>query len=137
VDAQTMRHLAESARVAHLSTVSADGQPHVVPVCFALIDEVAYSAVDHKQKQTTHLRRIANVTATGHACLLVDHYREDWSTLWWVRLDGRGRVVHDPQEVERALTSLRDKYQQYAEIPPTGPVLALDVARWIGWSAAE
>jgi PPOX class probable F420-dependent enzyme len=136
VDAQTMRHLAESARVGHLGTAGVDGQPHVVPVCFVLIDEIAYTAVDHKPKRTTQLRRIANVTATGHACLLVDQYREDWSSLWWVRLDGHGRVVDDPHEAAPALAGLRDKYRQYAELPPTGPVLALDVTRWSGWSAA-
>jgi PPOX class probable F420-dependent enzyme len=68
--------------------------------------------------------------------LLVDHYREDWSALWWVRLDGRGRVVDGPDEAARAVDGLRDKYPQYADLPPTGPVIALDVTRWSGWSAA-
>jgi PPOX class probable F420-dependent enzyme len=131
-----MRQLAESARVGHLGTVTAEGLPHVVPVCFVLIHEIAYTAVDHKPKRTTQLRRIANVTATGHACLLVDRYSEDWSALWWVRLDGRGRVVNDPDEVAQALAGLRDKYRQYAELPPAGPVLAVDVTRWSAWSAA-
>jgi PPOX class probable F420-dependent enzyme len=130
-----MRELVESARVGHLSTVGADGRPHVVPVCFSLVDQVAYSAVDHKPKRSTRLRRIANVTATGHACLLVDHYSEDWSALWWVRLDGHGRVVDDPREQEHALAGLRAKYRQYGELSPTGPVLAVDVTRWSGWSA--
>jgi PPOX class probable F420-dependent enzyme len=136
VDAQTMRQLAQSARVGHLGTAGVDGQPHVVPVCFVLVDDVAYTAVDHKPKRTTQLRRIANLAATGHACLLVDHYREDWSSLWWVRLDGHGRVVDDPHEVGRAIAGLQGKYRQYADLPPTGPVLALDVTRWSGWSAA-
>jgi PPOX class probable F420-dependent enzyme len=136
VDAQTMRHLVESARVGRLGTVSADGQPHVVPICFVLTDKTVYTAVDHKPKRTTHLRRIANLTATGHASLLVDHYSEDWSALWWVRLDGHGRVVEDPGERERALSALSGKYQQYAEQPPIGPVLAVDVTRWTGWSSA-
>jgi PPOX class probable F420-dependent enzyme len=137
VDAQTMREFVESARVGHLSTVSADGRPHVVPICFALVDQVAYTAVDHKPKRSTRLRRIDNMTATGHACLLVDQYSDDWASLWWVRLDGRGRVVDDPQELSGALAALGVKYQQYAERPPTGPVLAIDVVRWSGWSAAE
>ena len=132
-----MRQHVVSARVGHLGTAGVDGQPHVVPVCFVLIDEIAYTAVDHKPKRTTQLRRLANVTATGHACLLVDHYREDWSSLWWVRLDGHGRVVEDPSEVARALAGLQDKYRQYAELAPTGPVLAVDVTRWSSWSAAE
>jgi PPOX class probable F420-dependent enzyme len=81
------------------------------------------------------LRRIANLQQTGEACLLVDEYAEDWSTLWWVRLDGRGRVVEDPAEVARATAALVDKYPQYRQRPPAGPVIALDITGWRGWSA--
>lgn len=134
-----MRGLVEPARVGHLGTVGADGRPHVVPVCFAVLgsggSEVAYTAVDHKPKRGTRLRRVTNLTETGAGCLLVDSYAEDWSALWWVRLDGRGRVVHDPDEAGRGLDALIAKYEQYAAQPPTGPVLALDITRWSGWSA--
>ena len=131
-----MRSVVEAARVARLATVSAEGRPHLVPVCFALLGEVAYTAVDHKPKRGTRLRRIANIEATGHACLLVDHYTEDWSALCWVRLDCRGRVVTDPHERAPAIAALVDKYRQYVDHPPSGPLIALDIARWSGWSAA-
>jgi PPOX class probable F420-dependent enzyme len=130
-----MRGLVERARIAHLATVAADGQPHIVPVCFVLSDEIVYSAVDRKPKRGSRLRRMVNIEATGHACLLVDHYSEDWSQLWWVRLDGRGRVVSDPAEAARATSALIGKYQQYAGQTPAGPVLAMDIARWSSWSA--
>lgn len=130
-----MRQLVESARVGHLATVGAERHPHIVPVCFALEGDIAYTAVDHKPKRSTRLRRIDNLMATAQACLMVDEYSEDWSTLWWVRLDGHGRVADDPDEVSRALRALGTKYVQYAEQPPTGPVLAMDVTRWSGWSA--
>ncbi len=130
-----MRHLAASARVGHLGTTSSDGVPHVVPVCFALVGDTAYTAVDHKPKRTTQLRRIANVEATGRACLLIDEYDEDWSRLWWVRLDGGGRIVDEAQELAVALASLTTKYPQYAQQPPLGPVLALEITRFSGWSA--
>ena len=131
-----MRQLAESARVGHLGTISADGQPHVVPVCFVLVGETAYSAVDQKPKRTTQLRRIANVTATGHACLLVDQYSEDWTALWWVRADGVARVLApEDEEAVRAVDRLVARYAQYREARPHGPVLAVDVDRWSGWSA--
>jgi PPOX class probable F420-dependent enzyme len=136
VDAQLMRRLAESARVGHLGTVSAEGRPHIVPVCFVIIGETAYSAVDHKPKRTALLQRIANLAATGHACLLVDHYADDWSALWWVRLDGHGRVVSDPGEATQSLAGLRNKYPQYAQLPASAPVLAVDVTHWSGWTAA-
>jgi PPOX class probable F420-dependent enzyme len=132
-----MRRLVEPARVARLATVDSSGRPHLVPVCFALLGETVYSAVDHKPKTTTRLRRIDNITATGQACLLVDRYSEDWSTLWWVRMDGRGYVVDDASEASAALVALTGKYRQYAENPPAGPILAVAVDRWTGWSATE
>ena len=135
MEERDIRRLAASARVGRLATVGADGRPHLVPVCFVLLGDTAYSAVDHKPKRSSRLRRLVNVEATGHTCLLADRYSEDWSTLWWVRLDGRARVVADPAEAGRAVAALVDKYIQYAERAPTGPVLAIDVSRWVGWSA--
>jgi PPOX class probable F420-dependent enzyme len=132
-----MRPLVEAARVARLGTVAADGAPHVVPVCFALLGDVAYSAADHKPKTTTRLRRFANVRATGRACLLIDEYHDDWSRLWWVRLDGRGSIVDDASQAATAVAALVSKYPQYAEKPPGGPVLAVTVTRWSGWAAAQ
>jgi len=131
-----MRRRVEAARVASLATVSADGRPHLVPICFALSGEVAYFAVDHKPKRSQRLRRIANLRATGVASILVDAYDEDWSALWWVRLDGRGRVVDDPDEKAAALAALAAKYPQYAERPPGGPVVAVEITAWSGWSAS-
>lgn len=131
-----MRQLVEAARVGRLATVDERGRPHLVPVCFALDGEVAYSAVDHKPKRGGRLRRLDNIAATGRTCLLVDEYQEDWSTLWWVRLDGHGRLVDDPAEADRAITTLMAKYRQYRDRPPRGPVLAVDVTRWSGWAGS-
>lgn len=130
-----MRRLVADARVARLATVSSDGVPHVVPICFTLAGDVVYSQVDHKPKTTPHLRRIENLVATHVACILVDHYEEDWSGLWWVRLDGTGRVVDDPEEAARASITLAAKYPQYRERPPAGPIVAVEVTRFSGWSA--
>lgn len=135
MDVQEMRRLVASARVARLATVDASGEPHLVPICFVLVDDVVCSAVDHKPKRGARLRRIANLEATGRASVLVDVYHEDWSDLWWVRLDGAGRVVSSADERERALDALASKYQQYALLPPEGPVLAVDIERWRGWRA--
>jgi PPOX class probable F420-dependent enzyme len=97
---------------------------------------VVYNAVDHKPKRSARLRRLANIEATGHACLLIDEYGEDWSSLWWVRLDGSGRIVGDPAEAARAVAALEAKYPQYRGRPPSGPVLAVTVDRWSGWSGS-
>ena len=130
-----MRRLVSLAPVARLATVRRDGRPHVVPICFVVVEEVVYSAVDDKPKRHRHLQRISNITATGTASLLVDEYDEDWSRLWWVRLDGKARLVDNTAETERAIHLLSGKYPQYRDEPPSGPVLAVDIERWVGWSA--
>ena len=130
-----MRRLVSTAPVGRLATVRRDGRPHVVPICFVVTNDVVYSAVDKKPKRHRHLQRISNVAATGAASLLIDEYDDDWSRLWWVRLDGRARLVDNTVEAERAIRLLCDKYPQYRDQPPSGPVLAVDVERWVGWSA--
>ena len=124
-----------SARVARLATIGEDGRPHLVPVTFAVVGNVIWSAVDEvKPKTTPRLRRLANVAAHPAVSLLADHYDDaDWSRLWWVRADGTGRVVtiDDALEPRQALCS---RYPQYATWPPTGPALAVDVERWVGWA---
>jgi PPOX class probable F420-dependent enzyme len=133
VEAAVMRARVADARVGRLGTVTGDGRPHLVPCCFALVGDTAYSAVDAKPKSTLALRRLANVRATGHASLLVDHYSDDWSALWWVRVDGDGRVVESGPERDAALEALAAKYEQYRRTPPPGPAVALDITRWRAW----
>ena len=135
MDSETMRRLVSTAPVGRLATVRRDGRPHVVPICFVVTNDVVYSAVDDKPKRHRHLQRISNVAATGAASLLIDEYDDDWSRLWWVRLDGRARLVDNAVEAERAILLLCNKYPQYRDQPPSGPVLAVDVERWVGWSA--
>ncbi len=123
-----------AARVARLATADAEGRPHLVAVVFAVHDDTVYSAVDAKPKRTTRLRRLDNVAANPAVSLLVDHYEDDWERLWWVRADGHGRVLEGEQpEARRAIAWLRERYPQQRA---TGAVLAVDVERWSGWSAA-
>ena len=122
----------EAERVARLATVGADGRPHVVPICFALEGDTLYTAVDEKPKSTRALRRLANIEANPQVEVVVDHWDEDWSRLWWVRLSGRAQVVdHDP----RALELLRAKYPQYREQPPQGPFVVVEVGSRREWRA--
>ena len=133
-----MRHRVAEARVGRLATVSSLLRPHVVPCCFVLSGEVLYSAIDAKPKSTRVPQRIRNLQAISSAALLVDHYSEDWQALWWIRLDGSGRVLEVPSrdlafESDRALELLAAKYQQYELEPPPGPVIAIDITRWQAW----
>jgi PPOX class probable F420-dependent enzyme len=138
IEPAAARSLFAAARVARLATVDQTGRPHLVPIVFAVEGETIYSAVDHKPKRTTALRRLANVVANPAVTLLVDHYDdEDWQALWWVRVDGVGRVVPPEQpEAREAVALLTAKYGQHRERPPAGPVLAIAVDRWSAWSAS-
>ena len=124
-----------TARVARLATTDADGRPHLVPIVFAIDGDTLYSAVDRKPKRSRRLRRIENARARPDVTVLVDHYEDDWSRLWWIRLRGSARVLDDGSEREHALALLRDKYPQYVVEPPEGPVLAIDVTERREWHA--
>jgi PPOX class probable F420-dependent enzyme len=127
-----------SARVARLATVDEHGAPHLVPIVFALDSERVYHAVDHKPKRTTALRRLDNIAADPRVSLLADEYDDDdWTRLWWARADGSARVLEPGCDESRsAIALLRERYVQYRDVPPSGPVVAIDVERWTGWRAA-
>jgi PPOX class probable F420-dependent enzyme len=125
-----------AARVARLATVSEQGQPHLVPCTFAVEGELIYSAVDGKPKSTTNLRRLRNIAVNPQVTVLTDHYADDWSALWWVRADGQATIIEDPLAMAAPITLLAARYPQYITSPPGGPVIAIRVSRWTGWSAA-
>jgi PPOX class probable F420-dependent enzyme len=123
-----------AARVAVLATVSPDGRPHLVPVTFALTGSVIVVAVDQKPKRTTDLARLRNIAGDDRVGVLAQHYEEDWTALWWVRADGRARVLTDAADRAEPVRRLSTKYPRYRDDPPEGPVIWIDVERWSGWS---
>ncbi len=131
-----MRRRLDQARVGHLATVGEGDRPHVVPICFIRISGTVYSAVDHKPKRSARLRRLANLESRPSCALLVDRYDDDWSQLWWIRIDGRGRLAEEHQESLAALDALASKYPQYVAQRPTGPVIAVDIDHWSSWSTS-
>lgn len=128
-----------SARVGRLASVRPDGRPHVVPFVFALVDEDEgfriYWAVDHKRKRSADVQRLRNLAANPAVELVVDGFDDDWDRLWWVRASGTSRTVEDPDERARGLEALGGKYRQYAERPPEGEMIVIDVAEITGWEA--
>lgn len=132
-----------AARVARLATADSGGRPHLVPVTFALLpstspgqaDELVV-AVDRKPKRSNDLKRLRNIRANQQVCLLVDHYADDWSRLWWVRADGEATVVERAADRPDAIERLRAKYAQYVADPLTGPLIVVAVRTWRGWVAS-
>ena len=121
------------ARVAHLATVREEGGPHIVPFVFELQGDTIYAIVDDKPKRTKNVMRLANIRSNPRVSVLVDHYDENWSKLWWVRADGEARVVEEGEDRDRVVSILTDKYEQYAEQPPTGPAIVIIVSEWRHW----
>jgi PPOX class probable F420-dependent enzyme len=121
------------ARVARLATVRPDRRPRLVPVVFAVTGDRILTTVDRKPKSTTALGRLADVAANPAVSLLVDEYRDDWTQLWWARADGVAWVTDATADL---LAPLATRYAQYHQDPPPGPVLVIEVARWVGWSFA-
>jgi PPOX class probable F420-dependent enzyme len=138
LDEAAARRLFGVARVARLATVDPSGRPHLVPLVFAVDSDSIYSVVDAKPKRSTALRRLANIAAEPRVSLLVDHYAEDWDQLWWARADGEARTVEFADDrAADAVRLLTERYPQYRLRPPLGPVLAVRVIRWTGWTSGD
>jgi len=131
---EEQRALVAAARVARLATLRADGTPRLVPITFVLLDGLVCSAVDEvKPKRSTRLARLDDLRRDPRAAVLVDHYAEDWTQLWWVRIDGEAAVHEAGELADRARAALAAKYTPYAADPPAGPVVVLTPQRWAGW----
>ncbi len=139
LDGAEARRRFAGARVARLASLVDAGHPHIVPVVFVVIDQHIYSAVDAKPKSTSALRRLDNIRVNPAVSLLTDHYADDdWEALWWSRADGDARVIGvDETEGVAAVDALVERYSQYREWRPDGPVLAVAVRKWSGWSASQ
>jgi PPOX class probable F420-dependent enzyme len=122
-----------ASRVARLATIRRDGRPRLVPVVFAVEGDRVLTAVDDKPKSSRRLARLADVALHPAVSLLVDHYAEDWTQLWWARADGNARVE---DVTPRLVAALQARYPQYRSDPPPGPALVVEVTRWVGWSVA-
>jgi PPOX class probable F420-dependent enzyme len=125
------------ASIASLGTTRESGSPHLVPITFAVDGETVYSMVDRKPKTTTALRRLANIAANPEVSLLVDNYEDDWTGLWWVRVDGSASVSDDVATVTAARTLLQSKYQQYSDQPPDGPAISIAITGVTWWEWAR
>ena len=130
-----MRRRVANSRSGSLATVGPDGRPHIVPFVFALKGDTLYWAVDQKPKRSPELQRLRNIRRDPRVGVLVDTYADDWSLLWWVRMNGTARILTEGDERARAVKALRGKYAHYCEQPLDDDVIAIDVEEWAGWSA--
>ena len=129
------RLLADERR-GHLGLLDGEGAPRVLPVTYAVFDGCVWSAVDHKPKRVegSELARVRWLRADPRSAFTVDRYDDDWDHLAWVQLLGATQVL----EAERhgaVLDALAERYPQYRERRPEGPLLRLRPERARCWRA--
>jgi PPOX class probable F420-dependent enzyme len=121
--------------VLRLATAGADGRPHLVPCTFAVDGSGRIViGIDNKPKASANLRRLRNISENPRVSLLVDHYADDWTQLWWVRADGTAAVAAAGAEQAGHWDLLRARYPQYEGQVLVGPVIVVSVERWSGWA---
>jgi PPOX class probable F420-dependent enzyme len=125
-------------RLAHLATADAGGAPHVVPICFALIEDSVYVAIDEKPKQNAdplRLRRLRNIAQNPRVAIVTDVYDDqDWTQLGFVLVRGSARILQAGAEHAQAVAALREKYPQYRGMAlAERPVIAADIEHVTAW----
>ena len=130
------RGFLDSHRVARFATADLGGQPHVVPICYAVSNDTAYFTIDEKPKRSTDkpLKRIRNLQQNPHVALVVDRYDEDWTRLGWVVVQGEAALLDNGEEHSKAQRLLKARYPQLDEMQISElPVIAIRIKRVVSW----
>lgn len=109
----TDRHLAT------LSTLSASGAIHAVPVGFTLHDGTAFVITSRTSQKVRNARR------SGHATLCQVEGAS------WITLIGQARVLEDAESIDLAVSRYAARYRQ-PRVNPERVALAIDVERMLG-----
>ncbi|MER5842383.1 MULTISPECIES: PPOX class F420-dependent oxidoreductase [Streptomyces] len=100
-DEEWREFVSHGTRTATLSTVRADGSPHVAPVWFVLDgDDVVFNTGGGTVKGR-------NLVRDGRVALCVDDDRPPFS---FVVLRGRARISEDPEDLVRWATRIAARY---------------------------
>lgn len=122
--------------VARLATADGQGQPHVLPICFVVIEDTVYFTIDEKPKSgdPRSLKRLRNIAENPQVAAIVDRYADDWGRLGWVMVRGRAEIIDQGEEHDRAQDALRTRYQPYREMDLADlPVVAIRIERVVRW----
>jgi PPOX class probable F420-dependent enzyme len=123
---QIPRELADSLLehwpVARLASADASGAPTALPIVFVHVRGYLWSPIDGKPKRDGEPARVQRIAKQPRVEILLDEYLDDWSQLWWLRVQGDARVITPPHperdpDVAPVLAALRAKYPQYQRTP--------------------
>ncbi len=102
-------------RVCRIATSSADGQPHLVPVCHVLAGGKLYIGSGDDGAKVRNLQANPKITVT------VDLYSDHWGSLKGVMVQGRAKLIERGPSFHRAKRKLYEKYPQYAKEAALSP----------------
>jgi PPOX class probable F420-dependent enzyme len=125
-----------TARVAHLATADAAGEPLVVPICFVFDGKHFFTPIDEKPKRVApaNLRRVKNIKENPRVCLVIDRYDENWRKLCHILIAGKARIVLRGSYHQKAIALLRRKYPQYRAMSlDRRPVIMIAPRRTVSW----
>ena len=134
------RGFLDSHRVARFATADLGGQPHVVPICYAVSSNTVYFTIDEKPKRSMDkpLKRIRNLQQNPHVALVVDRYDEDWTRLGWVMVQGEAALLDSGKERAKAQRLLKARYPQLNGMQIKGlPVIAIRIKHVISWGQLD
>ncbi len=123
--------------VVRLATVDDTGRPHIVATTFVVANDSIFSAIDSKPKRSRNLKRLHNIYVNPRVSVLADQYDDDWARLWWARADGTATVIEAEEDMAEPIRLLQEKYRQYRQDRPEGPVIVVTVDRWTGWAYGD
>lgn len=116
-----------------LATSHPDRGVDAVPVVFIVDGDWIVIPIDTvKAKSTTRLQRLQNIVADARVVVLVEHFEDDWTELWWVRANGRAIETGLTAEWHKAFAS---KYPQYEDDGTIASVMVVSVESVSGWAA--
>jgi PPOX class probable F420-dependent enzyme len=126
----------DAERVARLAYLDDDDRPRVLPIVFALADDAVWGVIDTKPKRAPEPARVRWLQRRPEVALCVDVYDDAWEQLAWVQLIGTVAqlALDDRPDV---LQAFEDRYPQYRERTPPGPLLRLDLERVLWWRIAD
>ena len=102
-------------RVCRVATVSAEGQPHLVPVCHVLAGGKLYIG------SGDDATKVRNLEANPHITVTVDLYSDHWASLKGVMVQGRAKLIERGPAFQRAKRRLYEKYTHYAKDAALSP----------------
>ena len=130
----------QAQRIARLATADTEGNPHVIPVCYAFDGERFYTPLDEKPKRVSEsrLRRVRNIETRPKVALVIDQYDDDWSRLGYVLIQGRAELLQPEHALHgRALLLLRERYAQYRTMAlEKYAVIAITPGHIVSWGPA-